>query len=152
MTAILTVTSRPIFLVVIWLQRLVSVHFGESKKKGKNNNRLCPDTLWNNCRAKTNFEQIKFACSKLTEIISPYLIFVMVLTLTPAGSIRKLLSVCLPTTLGARDFSCAVSSFGQAFISDPREKPLDRSAISLMAPNQSQTRLNQFSPDFGRES
>ena len=38
------------------------------------------------------------------------------------------------------------------FISDPREKPLDRSAISLMAPNQSQTRLNQFSPDFGRES
>ena len=50
----------------------------------------------------------------------------MVLTLTPAGSIRKLLSVCLPTTLGARDFSCAVSSFGQAFISDPREKPLDR--------------------------
>ena len=55
-------------------------------------------------------------------------------------------------TLGARDFSCAVSGFGQAFISDPREKPLDRSAISLMAPNQSQARLNQFSPDFGRES
>ena len=56
------------------------------------------------------------------------------------------------STLGARDFSCAASGFGQAFISDPREKPLDRSAISLMAPNQSQTRLNQFSPDFGRES
>ena len=58
----------------------------------------------------------------------------------------------LEPTLGARDFSCAVSGFGQAFISDPREKPLERSAISLMAPNQSQARLNQFSPDFGRES
>ena len=58
----------------------------------------------------------------------------------------------LTLTLGARDFSCAVSGFGQAFISDPREKPLDGSAISLMAPNQSQARLNQFSPDFGRES
>ena len=55
-------------------------------------------------------------------------------------------------TLGARDFSCAVSGFGQALISNPREKPLDRSAISLMAPNQSEVRLNQFSPDFGRES
>ena len=27
-------------------------------------------------------------------------------------------------TLGARDFSCAVSGFGQVFISDPREKQL----------------------------
>ena len=48
--------------------------------------------------------------------------------------------IVMSFTLGARDFSCAVSGFGQAFISDPREKPLDRSATPLMAPNQSQTR------------
>ena len=71
----------------------------------------------------------------------------------PRGDIFVLYcSHCFQDTLGARDFSYAVSGFGQALISDPREKPLDRSAISLMAPNQSQARLNQFSPDFGRES
>ena len=58
----------------------------------------------------------------------------------------------LAYTLGARDFSCAVSGFGQVFISDPREKPLYRSAIALMAPNRSQARLDLFSPDFGLES
>ena len=39
-------------------------------------------------------------------------------------------------TLGARDFSCAVSGFGQVLKSDPREKPLDQSAIPLIAPSQ----------------
>ena len=37
-------------------------------------------------------------------------------------------------TLGARGFSCAVSGFGQVLKSDPREKPLDQSAIPLIAP------------------
>ena len=32
-------------------------------------------------------------------------------------------------TLGARDFSCMVSGFGQVLKSDPREKPLAQSAI-----------------------
>ena len=39
-------------------------------------------------------------------------------------------------TLGAGDFSCAVSGFGQVLKSDPREKPLDQSAIPLIAPSQ----------------
>ena len=48
-------------------------------------------------------------------------------------------------TLGARDFSNAVSGFCQVFIySDPREKPLEQSAIALMAPIQSLARLNQL--------
>ena len=46
-------------------------------------------------------------------------------------------------TLGARDFSCAVSGFGQVSKSDPREKPLDQSAIPLIAPSQLQLRLYQ---------
>ena len=32
---------------------------------------------------------------------------------------------------------------------DPREKPLDQSAIALMTPNQWLACLNQFSPEFG---
>ena len=47
-------------------------------------------------------------------------------------------------TLGARDFSSAVSGFCQVFIVIPREKPLEQSAIALMAPIQSLTRLNQL--------
>ena len=39
-------------------------------------------------------------------------------------------------TLDARGFSCPVSGFGQVLKSDPREKPLDQSAISLIAPGQ----------------
>ena len=46
-------------------------------------------------------------------------------------------------TLGARDFSCAVSGFGQVLKSDPREKPLDQSAVPLIAPSQLQHRLYQ---------
>ena len=46
-------------------------------------------------------------------------------------------------TLGARGFSCAVSGFGQVLKSDPREKPLDQSAIPLIAPSQLQPRLYQ---------
>ena len=46
-------------------------------------------------------------------------------------------------TLGARGFSCAVSGFGQVLKSDPREKPLDQSAIPLIAPSQLQHRLYQ---------
>ena len=46
-------------------------------------------------------------------------------------------------TLGARGFSCAVSSFGQILKSDPREKPLDQSAIPLIAPSQLQPCLYQ---------
>ena len=45
--------------------------------------------------------------------------------------------------LGARGLSCAVSGFGQLLKSDPREKPLDQSAISLIAPSQLQPRLYQ---------
>ena len=45
--------------------------------------------------------------------------------------------------LGARGFSCAVSGFGQVLISDPLEKPLDQSAIPLIAPSQLQPRLYQ---------
>ena len=40
---------------------------------------------------------------------------------------------CHDITLGARGFSCAVSGFGQVLKSDPREKPLDQSAIPLIA-------------------
>ena len=47
------------------------------------------------------------------------------------------------STLDARGFSCAVSGFGQVSKSDPREKPLDQSAISLIAPGQLQPRLYQ---------
>ena len=47
------------------------------------------------------------------------------------------------TTLGARDFSCAVSGFGQVLKSDPREKPLDLSAIPFIAQSQLQPRLYQ---------
>ena len=47
------------------------------------------------------------------------------------------------STQGARDFSCAVSGFGQVLKSDPREKPLDQSAIPLIAPSQLQHRLYQ---------
>ena len=47
------------------------------------------------------------------------------------------------STLGASGFSCAVSSFGQVLKSDPREKPLDQSAIPLIAPSQLQPRLYQ---------
>ena len=46
-------------------------------------------------------------------------------------------------TLGARGFSCAVSGFGQVLISDPLEKPLDQSAIPLIAPSQLQPCLQQ---------
>ena len=35
--------------------------------------------------------------------------------------------------------------------SDPREKPLDQSAIALMAPSQLQARSNRFGPDFGQD-
>ena len=44
-------------------------------------------------------------------------------------------------TLGARGFSCAVSGIGQVLKGDPREKPLDKSAIPLIAPSQLQPRL-----------
>ena len=47
------------------------------------------------------------------------------------------------TTLGARGFSCAVFGLGQVLKSDPREKPLDQSAIPLIAPSQLQPRLYQ---------
>ena len=46
-------------------------------------------------------------------------------------------------TLGARDFSCAFSGFGKVLKSDPREKPLDQSAIPSIAPSQLQHRLYQ---------
>ena len=46
-------------------------------------------------------------------------------------------------TLGSRGFSCAVSGFGQVLKSDPREKPLDQSAIPLIAPSQLRPRLYQ---------
>ena len=39
-------------------------------------------------------------------------------------------------TLGARGFSYAVPGVGQVFKSDPREKPVDQSAIPLKAPSQ----------------
>ena len=44
-------------------------------------------------------------------------------------------------TLGARDFSCSVSGFVQVLKSDPREKPLDQSAIPFIVPSQLQHRL-----------
>ena len=49
-------------------------------------------------------------------------------------------------TLGARGFSCAVSGIGQVLKGDPREKPLDKSAIPLIAPSQLQPRrlANRF--------
>ena len=46
-------------------------------------------------------------------------------------------------TLGVRSYSCAISGFGQVLKSDPREKPLDQSAIPLIAPSQLQPRLYQ---------
>ena len=45
--------------------------------------------------------------------------------------------------MGARGFSCAVSGFGQVLKSDLGEKPLDQSAIPLIAPSQLQPRLYQ---------
>ena len=39
--------------------------------------------------------------------------------------------------------SCAVSGFGQVLKSDPREKPLDQSAIPLIAPSQLQPYVHQ---------
>ena len=55
-------------------------------------------------------------------------------------------------TLGARGLSCAVSGLGQCLYYDPREKPLEKSAVSLIAPSQWETCLNQFSPAFGLDS
>ena len=47
-------------------------------------------------------------------------------------------------TLGARSFSCAVSGFGQVLKKVTRaKKPLDQSAIPLIAQNQLQPRLYQ---------
>ena len=56
---------------------------------------------------------------------------------------EKSLALRVVCTLGARDLSCAFSGFGQFFKSDPREKPLDQSAIHLIAPSQLQPRLYQ---------
>ena len=56
---------------------------------------------------------------------------------------RKYITCLLNPTLSARGFSCAVSGFGQVLKSDPREKPLDQSAIPLIAPSQLQPRLYQ---------
>ena len=39
--------------------------------------------------------------------------------------------------------SCPVSGFGQVLKSDPREKPLDQSAIPLIAPSQLQPYVHQ---------
>ena len=55
-------------------------------------------------------------------------------------------------TLGARGLSCAVSGLGQCRYCDPREKPLEKSAVSLIAPSQWETCLNRFSPAFGLDS
>ena len=55
-------------------------------------------------------------------------------------------------TLGARGLSCAVSGLGQCLYCDPREKPLEKSSVSLIAPSQWKTCLNQFSPAFGLDS
>ena len=57
--------------------------------------------------------------------------------------VEKMKDFPLKATLGTRGFSCAVSGFGQVLTSDPREKPLDQSAIPLIAPSQLQTRLYQ---------
>lgn len=40
-----------------------------------------------------------------------------------------------------------------SFYSDPREKKkvLDQSALTFIAPSQSQERLKRFGPDFGHE-
>ena len=46
-------------------------------------------------------------------------------------------------TLGARGFSCMVSGFSQVLKSDLLEKPLDQSAIPLIAPSKLQPRLYQ---------
>ena len=54
----------------------------------------------------------------------------------------EIISRCL-TTLGSRGFSCAVSGFGQVLKSDPREKPLDQSAIPFIAPSQLQPYVHQ---------
>ena len=56
------------------------------------------------------------------------------------------------STLGARGLSCAVSGLRQCLYCDPREKPLEKSAVSLIAPSQWETCLNQFSPAFGLDS
>ena len=55
-------------------------------------------------------------------------------------------------TLGARGLSCAVSGLGQCLYCDPHEKPLEKSAVSLIAPSQWETCSNQFSPAFGLDS
>ena len=55
-------------------------------------------------------------------------------------------------TLGARGLSCPVSGLGQCLYCDPREKPLEKSAVSFIAPSQWETCLNQFSPAFGLDS
>ena len=47
------------------------------------------------------------------------------------------------STLGTRSFTGAVSDFGQVLKSYPREKPLDQSAIPLIAPSQLQPHLYQ---------
>ena len=48
------------------------------------------------------------------------------------------------STLGDRGFSCMVSNFSKVLTSDLREKPLDQSAIPLIAPNQLQPHLYQI--------
>ena len=45
---------------------------------------------------------------------------------------RHFLTVrCASSTMGARDFSCAVSCFGQVFVSVPREKHFSRGRKSV---------------------
>ena len=51
--------------------------------------------------------------------------------------------LCL-STLGARDFSSAVSGFCQVFIVTRAKSLLEQSAIALMGPIQSLARLNQL--------
>ena len=55
-------------------------------------------------------------------------------------------------TLGARGLSCAVSGLGQCLYCDPREKPPEKSAVSLIALSQWEACLNGFSPAFGLDS
>ena len=56
-------------------------------------------------------------------------------------------------TLGTRGFSCAVCGFGsQVLKSDPREKPLDKSAIPLIAPSQMLTPKHPESGCFADDS
>ena len=65
---------------------------------------------------------------------------------------RETFTVDYTSTLGAIGLSCAVSGLGQCLYCDPREKPLEKSAVSLIAPSQWETCLNQFSPAFGLDS